>query len=221
MKRLSAILLFTILACQPKTKVVTEQQTTYENKTEKFNTPDTLKSIAFKNDEGVKDEILKVDSLKRDLTKERPFVEADASFQWDANQKLEKLLKHFGKHIPDYYGGAFINDNGNLVINIKGNLKEGKSKISKIIGVRNIIFQSAKHSLSELNRIMDIINKSFDTPVKKQYTKNIMSASSYEDKGYVEVGLKDNSPEKQKEFREHIVDSPLLRFVESGPMILQ
>ena len=42
-------------------------------------------------------------------------IEADSDFQWDANQKLEKLLKYYGDNIPDYYGGGFINNKRNLV----------------------------------------------------------------------------------------------------------
>lgn len=227
MKFLLIITSFIAIACQPKKTISAEQSTTNENKVEKSvvvdetNISGTSKDSTFKNSEGIKSELQSVDTLKKSLDKEEPFIEADASFQWNANQKLEKLLKYYGKNIPDYYGGAFINDKGNLVINIKGNLQKGKSEISKIVGTENILFQSAKHSLNELNRIMDVINKSFENPAKKPYTKNIMTAGSYEDKGYVEVGLKDNSPEKQKEFRQYIIDSPLLKFVKSGPIVLQ
>ncbi len=227
MKILSIIISLTIITCQPKKTVTSDQPTNSQLSAKKSediensNIVEPVKDTAFKNNEGVKNRIPKVDTLKKSLTKEKPFIEADADFQWDANQKLEKLLKHFGKNIPDYYGGAFINDKGNLVINIKGNLQDGKSKITKIIGSENVLFQTSKHSLNELNRIMDVINKSFENPALKIYTKNIMSAGSYEDKGYVEVGLKDNSPEKQKEFRQRIINSPLLKFVKSGPIVLQ
>ena len=223
MKILSILIAFTVLACQPKKTETTQQQAISEKKLENsaVSSNAKLKDSSFKNDEGVKARIPKVDTLKKSLTEENPFLEADASFQWDANQKLEKLLKHYGKNIPDYYGGAFINDKGHLVISIKGNLQDGKPKISKIIGTDNIIFQSSKHSLNELKRIMDVINKSFENPSKKPYTKNIMTAGSFENKGYVEIGLKDNSIEKQNEFRKHIIDSPLLKFVKSGPIVLQ
>ena len=223
MKLLGIVIALTLLACLPKQKVTNEQKTVSEGTAEKSNAIEPLKDTVFKNSEGQKSTIPKpkVDTLKKSPASEKPLEEADASFQWDANRKLEKLLNHFGKNMPDYYGGAFINDKGNLVININGNLEEGKSKISTIIGTENILFQPAKHSLNELNRVMEVINKSFENPALKEYTKNIMTAASLEDKGYVEVGLKDNSPEKQKEFRKHIIDSPFLKFVKSGPVVLQ
>lgn len=135
MKILSVLIALTVLACQPGKTVTAQKQTISDNKVENSVVPAEIKpkDSSFKNGEGLKARIPEKDTLKKALTAEKPFVEADASFQWDANQKLEKLLKHYGKNIPNYYSGAFINDKGNLVINIRGNLQKGKSEVIRLL----------------------------------------------------------------------------------------
>lgn len=221
MKILSLLILFTVLACQPKKTETAQKQTISENKVENslVSTDAKPNDSSFKNDEGVKARIPRVDTLKKFLTEENPFVEADASFQWDANQKLEKLLKHYGENIPDYYGGAFINDKGNLVINIRGNLQKGKSEFIKIIGAGNVLFQNKKYSYKELNDIMNFLNEFAQNPQNRDKMKNVPCWSLMELENYVEVCMIENTPEKQAEFRKNVLDSDAIRFRKSGPMV--
>ena len=55
---------------------------------------------------------LTMDTAKQKLPEEikQNSVEADADFQWEANEKLSKLLKHYGENLPDYFGGGFIDE---------------------------------------------------------------------------------------------------------------
>lgn len=223
MKILSLLILFTVLACQPK-KTETAQQQTVSGTQEQISSvsADTQpKDSSFKNGEGLKARIPETDTLKKALTEEKPFAEADASFQWEANQKLEKLLKHYGKNIPDYYGGAFINDKGNLVINIRGNLQKGKSEVIKIIGAGNVLFQNKKYSYKELNDIMNFLNEFAQNPQNRDKMKNVPCWGLMELENYVEVCMLENTPEKQAEFRKNVLDSDAVRFRKSGPMVFQ
>lgn len=217
MKILSILIVFTVLACQPKKTETVQQQTISKNKVENsaVSTDAKPNDSSFKNDEGVKTRIPKVATLKKSLTEENPFVEADASFQWDANQKLEKLLKHYGKNIPDYYGGAFINDKGNLVVNIKGNLVKGKEQVIKIIGSKNVLFDTKKYSYKELNSVMDYLNEYSRNPKNKPYSENMKTWELREIEGLIGMGLLDDSPEKIREFRKHVSDFPGIVFYHS------
>lgn len=158
---------------------------------------------------------------KNDTINKPDFKEADAEFQRDANEKLDKLLKFFGENAPDYYGGAFINEKGNLVINIKGDLNAGKDKISKIIGSENVVFQNKKYSQAELTKMMDFLNAFAQNPANKKYTQNLMSWGLNEYDNRIDVGMKDTSPEKIKEFREHVTDFPAIKFFKSCGFVNQ
>lgn len=154
------------------------------------------------------------------ILKEEP--EADAAFQWEANQKLEKLQSTFGAKIPDYFGGGYIDEKGDLVINIKGDLKSGKSKILKIIDGENVHFTSKKFSKAQLNEVMDKLNTFYNNPANKKMLDNFIGASLKEIENFVEVELFDISPEKQQEFRMKVVNSEALRFKKGkGRMVNQ
>lgn len=159
--------------------------------------------------------------LQKETPEKPEFKEADAEFQRDANDKLDKLLQSFGEKTPDYYGGAFINEKGNLVINIKGDLISGKEKITKIIGSDNIIFQNKHYSLTELSKVMNLINSFAQNPANKKYTQNLMNWSLNETENCIDVGMKDISPEKIKEFREHVTDFSAVKFYKSGGLVNQ
>ena len=134
---------------------------------------------------------------------------------------MEKLLKHFGKNIPGYYGGAFINDSGDLEINLFGDTAKGKREIIKIIGSENVHFNTQKYSYNELNKLMTFLNDFAQNPANKKYAKNMSFWALMEKEGYIQMGLLDNSPEKIKEFKAHIHNSPAIKFVKSSGIILQ
>lgn len=221
MKLLSLFIACTVLACQPRQTA--QQQTVSETQEQRSSVSADIqpKDSSFRNSEGIKIRIPETDTLKKALTEEKPFAEADAGFQWEANQKLEKLLKHYGKNIPDYYSGAFINDKGNLVINISGNLQKGRSEVIKIIGAGNVLFQNKKYSYKELNDIMNFLNEFAQNPQNRDKLKNVPCWSLMELENYVEVCMLENTPEKQAEFRKNVLDSDAVRFRKSGPMVFQ
>lgn len=196
----AATFLLFIISCHQKTKETEEAKT---------DVPEIVKETDTKTESSEP----KTDTLTP--KKNETFVEADADFQQDANLKLEKLLKKFGSHFPDYYGGAFINDQGNLVINIKGNLAKGKTEVIKIIGSENVLFEARKYSHKELSDIMNYLNDFSRNPKNKPYSQNMKSWELHDMEGIIGVGLSDNSAEKIQEFRKHVTDFPGIIFYHS------
>lgn len=116
--------------------------------------------------------------------------------------------------MPDYFGGGFIDEKGNLVINIKGKLENGKAKVIKIIGSNKIRFQSAKYSNKELNNIMDYLNNFAQKPENKKITSNLSGWSQMED--HIEVCFKKMDKNSEADFRKYILNSEAIRFRECG-----
>jgi hypothetical protein len=205
MKNISMVLLVFVLSCQQKKSTEIKSQ----NHTLEI---DTLQSV--ENSPVMKS--LTLDTVKQKLHEEikQNSVEADADFQWEANEKLSKLLKHYGENMPDYFGGGFIDEKGNLVINIKGKLENGKGKVTNIIGSDNIRFKSTKYSSKELNDIMDYLNNFAQKPENKKIIINLSGWSQMEN--YIEVCFKKMDKNSEADFRKYVLDSEAIRFKECG-----
>ena len=199
------VLLVFVLSCQQKKSTEIKSQ----NHTLEI---DTLQSV--ENSPVMKS--LTLDTVKQKLHEEikQNSVEADADFQWEANEKLSKLLKHYGENMPDYFGGGFIDEKGNLVINIKGKLENGKGKVTNIIGSDNIRFKSTKYSSKELNDIMDYLNNFAQKPENKKIIINLSGWSQMEN--YIEVCFKKMDKNSEADFRKYVLDSEAIRFKECG-----
>jgi len=94
--------------------------------------------------------------------------EVDASHQWEANEKLTKLLASFGSETvmenherpkyPEYYGGGYITERGGLVVYVHGDFEKGKKAIVSVIGSDNIEFKPVEYSYAYLTSLMDEFN---------------------------------------------------------------
>ena len=211
MKYISIVLLVIILSCQQKKSTnINSQNHTVESSS--ILGIDTIQSA--ENRQVSKSNAL--DTITQILPEQRKqnSVEADADFQWEANEKLSKLLKHYGEKMPDYFGGGFIDEKGNLVIDIKGKLENGKAKVIKIIGSNKIRFQSTKYSNKELNNIMDYLNNFAQKPENKKITSNLSGWSQMED--HIEVCFKKMDKSSEADFRKYILNSEAIRFKECG-----
>ena len=205
MKYISIIILIFVLSCQQKKSTEVKSQNHIVER-------DTVQNV--ENNPVSK-------SLAKDTAKQKlpvkikqNSVEADSDFQRVANEKLSKLLKIYGENLPDYFGGGFIDEKGNLVINIKGKLENGKEKVTNIIGSNNIRFKSTKYSSKELNDIMEYLNNFAQKPENKKAIINLSGWSLMEN--YVEVCFKKMDKNSEADFRKHILDSEAIRFKECG-----
>lgn len=217
MKFILTFFLLLVLNCQPKISTDSKSQ----NNTPEFPSIPARDTIiqSVKNSQVSKSHELHTITNKIPEQIKPSFVEADAGFQQEANEKLTKLLKHYGENMPDYFGGGFIDEKGNLVINIKGNLVSGKAKISHIIGSENVIFQNTKYSNKELIAIMDYLNDFAQKPENKKYTANLSAWSQMEN--YIEVCFIKMNENSEADFRKYILDSEAIRFKECGRIQFQ
>lgn len=216
MKYISVVLLAFILNCQHKTSTDIKRQNDTPQPTSNIGR-DTIQSI--KNSQI--SESNELDPIRQKLSEQTRLnsIEADSDFQLEANEKLTKLLKHYGENMPDYFGGGFIDEKGNLVINIKGKLENGRTKVIKIIGSDNILFQSIKYSNKELIAIMDYLNEFAQKPENKIHINNISAWSQME--SYIEVCFKIMNKNSEADFKKFILDSKAIHFKECGEIRLE
>lgn len=122
---------------------------------------------------------------------------------------------------PDYYGGSYIDDNGNFVILIKGNPSDYRAKIEERIKGKDVIFKQTDISFVELNEIMDTINKYISDKRNNKVAQNILSAALDELNSQIRVGLKDLNPQSIEEFKENVINSPYIEFEQGGYIQLE
>lgn len=156
----------------------------------------------------------------------RDTAEADSKHQEEANQALAKLQEYWktssGKIVyPDFYGGAYITESGQLCVYIKNTKEEDKKEIIRIAGTKNITFRTFDHSYDYLTELMDYLNNFVLTKKKSKVIENISTFSLLEKENRIEVGLLECNAEKIKEFKSNVLDSPALTFKKSGKMQLE
>nr|WP_325297008.1 hypothetical protein [uncultured Dysosmobacter sp.] len=65
---------------------------------------------------------------------------------------------------PDYYGGAYLNDDGNLVVKVLPTTSLAtRAAISSTTNNPDVIFESAEYSLNSLNAVKDLIDNALET----------------------------------------------------------
>lgn len=155
------------------------------------------------------------------------FTEGDAAFQSLSILNYEKLNSYFGygknssnskinNQYPDYYGGAFINETGQLNVLIKGSINRYKKNITDIIGNQNVAFIECKNSYQELKNIMSTLNEFKQNPSNITISSNFNAFSLNDADNVVEVQLEDISDLKQKEFKKHVINNhKAIKFIKS------
>lgn len=152
-------------------------------------------------------------------------TEADASHQWEANEKLTTLIASFGTtenrfkekipDYPDYYGGAYVTPEGKAVVLIKGDAETGKSNVLALTGSGGIEFGSADYSFAELTGIMDRLNEFAINKENPAAQKNFNIFSLMDQQNRVVVELNEYSEAKIDEFKKLVLDDPAITFVQS------
>lgn len=146
----------------------------------------TLLSINACSDTDMHQEQNATDQLKAKSLKSQQTFEADASHQWEANERLSKLIESFGTvnnrfsqevpRYPNYYGGAYVTEKGGLVVLIQGDQQSGEKAIQSVIGSGNVEFKVAKYSYSYLTALMDELN---DLALRKKDPEILRSLTSF------------------------------------------
>ena len=134
--------------------------------------------------------------------------------------------KEINKAYPDYYGGSYIDDTGELIVQVTQNDKEIISIIKDYTDNPDINIMYVNNSYNELEALQDYIVQYYENNYNKKSIKdNILSellssitiiAISNKDNSVV-VGIDNLSNEKINRFREYISDSDPVIFIEGDP----
>jgi streptogrisin B len=122
---------------------------------------------------------------------------------------------------PDYYGGSYIDDEGNYNVYIKGNAAQTKNvsrEIEKIIGSSDFVIKEATYSYNELESVMDTLNtyqQNYDNEVSRNFLVYYLSDRNNE----VVVELNNMGAEQIRLFKENVLDSPCITFVKSEGVV--
>lgn len=123
------------------------------------------------------------------------------------------------KSCPDYIGGVYLDDSGRLVIQIKGDSLVVRKRLEKELGMVDFIIEPGLcYTQKELLRINDELVRRWRELEGTPVMKNVQSAGvCIHD---IQIDLMVNTPEKQQEFREKVMDSPAFRFIGSREAVL-
>ncbi len=97
------------------------------------------------------------------------YTEGDTA-QGEAVHAYQKLMAHFSGELPDWYGGAYLNDSGYMTVLLVSSKDPGDKSLELQVldWVDNgpVVFDSAKYSLAHLKGLMDRLNELPETDPK-------------------------------------------------------
>jgi hypothetical protein len=155
-----------------------------------------------------------------------PFVNKDDVFlsnQDSSNEAYNKMLQAFADergcqleaYFPDYYAGAYIGKDGELIILTKDASENDLASLNKVCGVEKIEYLTAKNSYNELIEVKNILSsrgdiimkdKTFDSTalsigIRDNYNKIFIGISDLDNKELIEYLTKDIDPSLYKIYK--------------------
>ncbi|MCI9269365.1 MAG: hypothetical protein HFF40_11005 [Lawsonibacter sp.] len=77
-------------------------------------------------------------------------------------EDYQKLMEHFNGTYPDWYGGAYLDESGRLVVQLVEDKDPGDKSLELQVldwtGSDQVMFSSCKYSLAQLKELMDQLN---------------------------------------------------------------
>lgn len=140
--------------------------------------------------------------------------------------QYEKLMDSFeetetGELIyPNYYGGSYIDDNGEFVVcAVAENAKEKEYALKSIkenADASDFNIKNVKYSYNELEEMMEFLNEykqnNCDTIITKNWSGHFLSDRD----NAIFVELNDVNDEQISLFRKEVTDSAMITFIKSG-----
>lgn len=117
---------------------------------------------------------------------------------------------HTSNRFPDYYGGAFINDENELVVLLKEEEAATSEAINLKTSMESLKYQLCEHSYNELKELLDNITHKLST--SDSIAQNICMLGIDEMKNRVVIFTSGNIEESEMRFKHDIIDSPMLTF---------
>lgn len=172
----------------------------------------------------------KAQDLPRNHSGVETFTERDANPQWQAIQYYNRINESFGLSgdkdnsaaiatLPDYYGGAFINEQNKLVVYVTGDLATASEKIANITGSKEVIVRAAKYSYKELTGIMNNLNRIKQQEAGRVAISDFTTWYLSDAENKIVVELENFSDDKIKAFRSNILQSAAIEFRRSNGRI--
>lgn len=123
------------------------------------------------------------------------------------------------RYYPDYYGGSYLNDKGQLVILVTDDTEEIKQKICSFAGSDDIIFEPARFSYAQLEKIQsDVMQQKSrlsaqsNNPALRRLAEDIVACHLNDRYNHITVDIKHLNDEKVQLFKQAISDSEALVF---------
>lgn len=138
--------------------------------------------------------------------------------QDEAFNEYVKIINNFKKsksNYEDYFAGAYLNDDKELVILLT---EEGLNK--QITFNNNVIIQKATYSVKELNNTYEAIKKRLESNQNKDWFSNFTGVGISNKDNAVVVYLVDLNDDMIKEFEKSILKSDLVIFEQRDRIVL-
>ena len=112
---------------------------------------------------------------------------------------------------PDYYGGAYIDGNGHLVL-LSTDLNLFNSPLGRARQMSNTRIQLAIYSFNEMMEVVNLIQDFISTNPEHPISSNIMFWEPNIRRNRVIVGVLEHSQNQINAFKELVIDSSMISF---------
>ncbi|MDD6988470.1 hypothetical protein [Ruminococcus sp.] len=167
----------------------------------------------------------------------RPNEEKDLqAVQFESTQQNNNILNYFENNIiksrqnydrinielsyPDYYGGSYLDENGELIILLKNGNENIRNNLKTVSLNEELQFEQADFSYAELTEIINFImsyqENNYDNNSKGEYNiaKDIVDCTLDDKNNKIIVGIRNLTSDKIDVFKNQILDSSAIEFVE-------
>jgi len=130
----------------------------------------------------------------------------------DTNKSLIKKSELTFEDYPSYYGGAYINRDGNLTIYVTEELEKCKHKIATAIQKKDCTLKRCQYSYKDMLQVKKEIEKyNLENP-NDHIFKNITAYGISDMENFIFVEMEDFNNENITLFKEKICNSPMIVF---------
>lgn len=117
---------------------------------------------------------------------------------------------------PEYYGGAYIDDNNKLVVYITEDIKTNlKSSLTSIMNNQDVVIKKGKYSYNRLNEIMDKINEFKINNPNSNISDNFLCYYLSDSGNEIVVELQRFDANSIRTFKETVCNSEAIRFIQA------
>ncbi|MDR2525276.1 MAG: S1 family peptidase [Oscillospiraceae bacterium] len=147
----------------------------------------------------------------------------------NAHSNDAKLMGFFPKDsagesiYPDFIGGIYYNDDGNMVVQIVDDAVSKKSslynRVAAFLEEEGVITESVEFSFNELEKTMNALNKLYLAPNRPAAFDNMDSCAEDTLNNRIEVRMVACNEVEIARFKSTVLDSPILHFAKAIALI--